>query len=155
MPSSGCLSHCLNCTEEEEWELHVTIYLGKWTRSWWLLAVHPVWKHAVAIFLRSEQMICCFPCWWCSVFGLPYLTIPLMYLDGIPHICFQVWFCRRSACANIRCMMGWRTRTLKNCLSPRIQALREIKLHRRQNLFHNNFYLKVDKCWSKEVVRPL
>ena len=24
MPSSGCLSHCLNCTEEEEWELHVT-----------------------------------------------------------------------------------------------------------------------------------
>ena len=69
-----------------------------------------------------------------------------------PHICFQVWFCRRSACANIRCMMEWRMRTLKNCLSPSIQALREIKLHRRQNLFLNNFYLEVDKCWSKEVV---
>ena len=65
--------------------------------------------------------------------------VDLWYLDGVPHICFQVWFCRRSACANIRCMMGWRTRTLKNCLSPRIQALRDIKLHWRQDLLLTTF----------------
>ena len=46
---------------------------------------------------------------------------------------------------------GMKDEDPKNCLSPRIQALREIKLHRRQNIFHYNFYLKVDKSKKSDV----
>ena len=81
---------------------------GRWTRSWWHLAVRPALKLAV--------ISCCKKTYYTeAVFVFNLLVLKTRLISTFVD---QVWFCQRSGCGNTRCMMAWRMRTLKSCSSP-------------------------------------